>query len=170
VTPSDRSRERTLARLRDGYAGGILGTETFDDRVDVALRARTEDELAGLTLDLPAAAPWRQRLGRELRGWLRPEPGPGPEPAPPPLPAGGLLAVAELGTGELTLGRSSRSHIVLADRTVSRRHAALRRREGRWYLVDLGSTNGTWVEDRRVFDAEVRPGDEIRLGQVGLRL
>lgn len=158
---TDRTRERTLAHLRDGYACGDLGTATFDHRVDAALRAVTREELRGLTGDLPALGGRRSRLERSVRDWLRGDSGREPS---------GLLAAAELTSGRLTLGRSPRCELVLADDTVSRRHATLQLRDGRWYLVDLGSSNGTWVNDRRVFDAEVRPGDEIRLGAARLRL
>lgn len=162
--PTDRTRERTLARLREGYACGSLGTQTFDRRIDVALRAETRDELAGLTVDLPVATTgWRRAL-QSLQERLRSPAAPGA------AAAGGLLAAAEHGTGELTLGRSPRSQIVFTDDTVSRHHAVLRRRGDRWYVVDLGSSNGTWVGDRRVFDAEVRSGDDVRLGQIHLRL
>lgn len=161
MTPSDRTRERTLARLRDGYACGDLATGTFDRRVDAALRASTREEIRGLTVDLPAAeGPWR-RAERAVRDWLWPA----PERRP-----GGLLATMELSSGRLTFGRSPRCELVLADDTVSRRHATLRLRDGRWFLVDLGSSNGSWVNGRRVFDAEVVPGDEIRLGAVRFRL
>jgi hypothetical protein len=156
---SDDTRERTLARLRDGYASGELRTATFDRRVDVALRARTHEELGGLTVDLPASRGRWQRAERAVREWLWPAPEPG-----------GLLAAAGLSAGSLTLGRASTCELVLTDDSVSRRHATLRLRQGRWFLVDLNSSNGSWVNGRRVFDAEVLPGDEIRLGAVRFRL
>jgi pSer/pThr/pTyr-binding forkhead associated (FHA) protein len=50
---------------------------------------------------------------------------------------------------------------------VSRRHAFLGRGEGRWWLEDRGSRNGTYVNGRRLTGAtEVRPGDEIALGDI----
>jgi len=59
---------------------------------------------------------------------------------------------------------------VLADITVSRRHAELVLRDGRWILRDLGSSNGTWVNGRQVVEAEVRSGDLVVLGDCRLRL
>jgi pSer/pThr/pTyr-binding forkhead associated (FHA) protein len=53
---------------------------------------------------------------------------------------------------------------------VSRRHAELRAEDGRWIVRDLGSSNGTWVNGRRVMEAEVRPGDVLHLGGCRLRL
>jgi pSer/pThr/pTyr-binding forkhead associated (FHA) protein len=62
------------------------------------------------------------------------------------------------------IGRSSSCQLVLADDTVSRRHAELRIEDGRWLLRDLGSSNGTWVNGRPVVEAEVRAGDTVHLG------
>jgi hypothetical protein len=144
-----------MATLRQGYAAGSLHTETFSLRIDQALRARSEHELRGLTADLPAPSRWRRALER-LRAALA------------PAPAGLLGDPAALSRGQITLGRSSSCQLVLAEDTVSRRHAALVLRDGAWRVVDLGSSNGTWVNGRRVVEAEVRPGDELRLG--GARL
>ena len=70
-----------------------------------------------------------------------------------------------VGTAGVTLGRSSRCDIVVEDENVSRQHAELRPRGGSWVLTDLGSTNGSSVNGRRI-DAPtvVKPGDEIELG------
>jgi pSer/pThr/pTyr-binding forkhead associated (FHA) protein len=70
----------------------------------------------------------------------------------------------------MVIGRSSSCQLVLADDTVSRRHAELRIQDGRWLLRDLGSSNGTWVNGRRVVEAEVRPGDTVHLGGCQIRL
>jgi pSer/pThr/pTyr-binding forkhead associated (FHA) protein len=77
---------------------------------------------------------------------------------------------ALLEAAELTLGRSSDCELVFGDDTVSRHHARLELRDGRWFLVDLDSSNGTLVNGRRVHDVEVRPGDRIRLGAAGFTL
>ena len=157
MRPSHASRERTLAQLREGYACGALETPTFARRVDAAFAAGTETELRGLTLDLPAAT--SPRLGR-VRAVLS-------RLAPAPRPPS-LLEAAR--GGELVLGRHPACALVLDDETVSRRHAMLCRRDAGWFLRDLESSNGTWVNGRRVVDAEVRPGDEVRLGDARLRL
>jgi hypothetical protein len=69
----------------------------------------------------------------------------------------------------LTIGSGSENDIVLAEPTVSRRHVLLRRRFGRYRLIDLESTNGTFVNGRRVEKPTViARGDELRLG--GARL
>ena len=156
---SDRARERALVQLREGYAVGKLHTETLALRVEQALRAGTREELAGLTADLPAVGGALHRALSAVRCALRPE-----------RPAAGLLQAAGLSGGRLVLGRAPGCALVFSDDTVSRRHAELRREDGRWYLADLGSSNGTWVGGRRVYDAEVFPGDEVRLGESRFRL
>ncbi len=155
------TRERTLARLREGYACGEIETGTFTARVERALHAGTRHELDGLTADLPAVEGSFARAARALRGAL----GGGGAPEPE-----SLLGTAALQGGRLTLGRAPSCELVFADDTVSRRHAGLRLRDGRWFIADLGSSNGTWVNGRRVYDAEVRAGDEIRLGSAVFRL
>ena len=83
---------------------------------------------------------------------------------------GALAAGDQLAAGRIVLGRSSGCHLVLADDSVSRRHAELQVIDGRWHVRDLGSTNGTWLNGRQVGDAEVRPGDVLHLGACELRL
>ena len=68
------------------------------------------------------------------------------------------------------IGRSSGCQLVLADHTVSRRHAELFTEDGRWLLRDLDSSNGTWLNGRRIVEAEVRPGDVLHLGGCRLRV
>jgi predicted component of type VI protein secretion system len=70
-----------------------------------------------------------------------------------------------VGPGGATLGRSRQCDIVLDDQNVSRQHAEIRPRGGSWVLNDLGSTNGSCVNGRRIDGPEVlKPGDEIELG------
>ena len=65
----------------------------------------------------------------------------------------------------LVLGRDAACEIPLADAAVSRRHSSLRPQpDGRVFLVDLDSRNGTFVNGAPVRESELRPGDEIRLG------
>jgi hypothetical protein len=67
-----------------------------------------------------------------------------------------------------TIGRSPDCGVFLDDVTVSRRHAALIRRDGRWLIEDLGSLNGTFVNRRRVESAALEDGDEIQIGKYRL--
>ncbi len=151
--PSDDTRERTLRRLRGGYVSGRLDTETLQRRVECALGSPDSQEVAGLTADLPAPRrTWLERLRDRL--W-RPRT---------------LTLPPDLAGGRLVLGRAPSCALVFSDDTVSRRHAELRLRDGVWMLRDLGSSNGTWVNDRRVIEAQVGPGDEIALGHCRIRL
>jgi hypothetical protein len=67
-----------------------------------------------------------------------------------------------------TIGRSPDCGIFLDDVTVSRRHAALVQRDGRWFVEDQGSLNGTFVNRRRVESAELSDGDELQVGKYRL--
>ena len=70
----------------------------------------------------------------------------------------------------MTLGRSRQCDIVLDDPNVSRQHAEIRPRGGSWVLSDLGSTNGSCLNGRRIDRPEViKPGDEIELGTSVIR-
>ncbi|MHB8657498.1 MAG: FhaA domain-containing protein [Solirubrobacteraceae bacterium] len=65
----------------------------------------------------------------------------------------------------VTLGRSRQCEIVLDDPNISRQHAEVRPRGGSWVLTDLGSTNGSCINGRRIEGPEVlKAGDEIELG------
>jgi hypothetical protein len=70
-----------------------------------------------------------------------------------------------------SLGRDVNNSIVLEDEFVSATHAALTYRGRAWYVEDLGSTNGTYVNGSQVDGlSPVAFGDEIQVGQVRLRL
>jgi hypothetical protein len=73
-----------------------------------------------------------------------------------------------LSGSRVVLGRSREADIVLQDPNVSRRHAELRRDEGGWQVVDLGSTNGIKVNGRRVDQQPLSPGDQITIGVTDL--
>ncbi|MGI5212293.1 FHA domain-containing protein [Plantactinospora sp. CA-290183] len=68
------------------------------------------------------------------------------------------------------IGREDGADVLLDDPKVSRRHATVERVGGRVLLADTGSTNGTWLNDRRLDGrTELRDGDRIRVGHVELR-
>ncbi|HEY3505156.1 MAG TPA: FHA domain-containing protein [Actinocatenispora sp.] len=96
--------------------------------------------------------------------------------APPAEGTALLVAVRGPGTGtrypvveeQVTIGRNPGSDIRLDDVTVSRRHAALRRSGGGFSVADLGSLNGTYVNQERVESAALEDGDEIQIGKFRL--
>ena len=67
-----------------------------------------------------------------------------------------------------TAGRHPESDIFLDDITVSRKHAELRRSEGKFSVHDLGSLNGTYVNRQQVDDTQLANGDEIQIGKFKL--
>ncbi len=67
-----------------------------------------------------------------------------------------------------TLGRMSDRDIAIEDSGVSRRHAEIRRVGDTYRIVDVGSSNGTLVNDKRVGEAQLHDGDRIRLGDTTL--
>lgn len=70
-----------------------------------------------------------------------------------------------------TLGRDVNNTIVVDDQFASAEHAVLTFRGRTWYVEDVGSTNGTYVNGGRIEGvAPVGYGDEIQVGQVRFRL
>jgi hypothetical protein len=149
VRPTDDTRERTLRR---GYASGSLHTGHV-----------RRPHRPG------AARPQRARAARAH----------GRRPGRVEAPARARARQSRAGTGadRAAERRQPRPHharaLLLVPARLRRRHglpAPRRARPARrrWHVVDLGSSNGTYVNGRRVNDAEVRPGDELVLG--GARL
>ena len=65
----------------------------------------------------------------------------------------------------ITIGREAGSDIVLEDPQVSRHHARLTLQAGVYVIEDLGSTNGTFINEQRLMGARpLNPGDSLRLG------
>ena len=92
--------------------------------------------------------------------------------APPPTPGPArevvTLTVAgkrhEITEKSVVVGRSREADIRISDVNSSRRHAELRQEGGTFWIVDLGSTNGTSVNGKRVDRQRLRDGDRIEIG------
>ncbi len=166
---SDVERDRALKVLRVGAAMGRLSHDTFIRRMELALAARRSDELAVLTADLPSENRFSRALFgtveavsgftiRLRRAWQAER-----------LPK---LLLPHPGTARaLRIGRDPASGLRLTHDSVSRVHAELSRQGGLWILRDLGSTNGTTVNGRRVIGAAVvREGDQVAFGRMAFRL
>jgi pSer/pThr/pTyr-binding forkhead associated (FHA) protein len=71
----------------------------------------------------------------------------------------------------ITMGRAATCDLALADTYVSNVHARIFMKDGAWWLEDLGSTNGTYMNRAKVaVPTPVGPGDQIRLGKATLEL
>src|SRR4051794_30648789 len=76
-----------------------------------------------------------------------------------------------LTNGVTTLGRHNDCQIRIKSSQVSRRHCELVEKKGTLLVKDLGSSNGTYVNGKRVRGEQaLKPGDELTLGQVKLRV
>ena len=73
-----------------------------------------------------------------------------------------------LDTDVVTLGRHPESDIFLDDVTVSRRHAEVRREGARYWVRDVGSLNGTYLNRELTDDGELHDGDELQVGKFKL--
>lgn len=69
-----------------------------------------------------------------------------------------------------TVGRAARADFIVDAALVSRLHCRLEADDQRLEVVDLSSTNGTYVNDQRVARATLSPGDRLRVGRVELRI
>ncbi len=74
----------------------------------------------------------------------------------------------QLPPGRVRLGRGTENQVVLDDSRVSRQHAEIFLRGSEWYLRDLGSTNGTYVNGYGIRERALESGDRVSLGGVEL--
>jgi transcriptional regulator with GAF, ATPase, and Fis domain len=75
-----------------------------------------------------------------------------------------------VGTHPVILGSGTETDLVLVDRSISRRHAKLFRQGDVVIIEDLGSTNGTFFKDVRVGQVHLPLGQEVRFGQIRVKL
>ncbi len=75
--------------------------------------------------------------------------------------------------GKLVIGRDSSCDIVLGNKLVSKRHALIQKIKDDFFITDLKSTNGTFVNKERVPEGKyvkLEPGDKIKIGKTLLAL
>lgn len=72
----------------------------------------------------------------------------------------------EVGDKPITIGRSPEADVVILDEKASRIHCGIRLWDGDFYIKDLKSRNGTYVNGERVEVAKLKPGDRIQVGSV----
>jgi hypothetical protein len=163
---SAAERDWAVRRLRRGHEEDRISLDTFSSRVETVYATESRSELVDLVSDLPDdrfgaraiadAVSWLSLSAARVRSaWQQPR-----------MPILVLPA-----TEAIVLGRSRRCDCVFSEPSVSRTHASLRYVRGRWWLRDLGSLNGTYVNGSRLVDElEVRPGDEVAFGATTYRL
>jgi pSer/pThr/pTyr-binding forkhead associated (FHA) protein len=121
-----------------------------------------------------------------MPAWQPPPPAAPPAPpdaplvgGPTPLRTGSASRQAELtiesgpdaghthraGDSALRLGRSPDNDLILRDPATSGHHARVERRGEQFWIVDLGSTNGTLVNGEPIQEKELNHGDRITVGQ-----
>jgi hypothetical protein len=97
-----------------------------------------------------------------------------PLPGPPEGATGAELAIEsgpdtgqtfKVGSGPARIGRSPDNDLILRDPATSGHHARLERRGSQFFIVDLGSTNGTLVNGEPVQEKELKHNDRITVGQ-----
>jgi hypothetical protein len=119
--------------------------------------------------DLPIEAPAQTMVYRPAPvPVVVPEPVPEPEPEP-----AATLTVTGGGTHTITspkvvIGRSRDCELRIADLNASRKHAEVRHEGGAYWVVDLGSMNGTLVNGRRIEKERLEDGDKITLGSTDI--
>jgi hypothetical protein len=95
--------------------------------------------------------PEGQASGMQLLGWIVPLQGP---------QRGELFTLSPA----TTIGTAPDCHVVLHDKFMSSKHAEIKAEGGVWVLKDLGSTNGTYVNDKRVDKHELVDNDFVKFG------
>jgi pSer/pThr/pTyr-binding forkhead associated (FHA) protein len=78
--------------------------------------------------------------------------------------------VCELHTDRTTVGRVEDNTFQIADPSVSSHHCEVQLRGSEIFIRDLNSTNGTFINDARVTESVLKPGQTLKLGQVELKL
>ncbi len=110
--------------------------------------------------------------------------GPGQVPAPETANSVGRLLVTDVGTATtvqpgvifelapvMPVGRKPGNAILLDDEFVSSEHALMALRDGHWWLSDVASTNGTYLNGLRIVSpTRVNWGDQVGIGGVKMRL
>ncbi|WP_329024453.1 DUF1707 and FHA domain-containing protein [Streptomyces sp. NBC_00690] len=168
VRLSDAERDRVVGVLREGAAQGKLSHDTFLRRMELALVAHRPEDLKALTADLGAEGRLSHRVVGAVSGvsafFVRLRRAWHTEKLPP-------LLFPEPGPYPLRIGRDPGNGLRLSHESVSRSHAELILNNSVWLLRDLGSTNGTTVNGRRVTGAvPVRDGDMVGFGHMCFRL
>jgi len=84
--------------------------------------------------------------------------------------AGNFAQNFTLDRSQFSLGRANGNDIVIPDSTVSGKHATITQEDGNFYITDIGSTNGTFINNTRIQGKHIiKFGDNIRMGAAQLK-
>ena len=170
------ARVQTAQPIRHG---DVLGIDTDEFRLDVhGALPSPHGEPSGMT-DLVGGLPEADPLGLGATHRLTAR---GPVVTPPLAAPTQALAVLEVSRGPLAgksfrierpvcaIGRGDHNEVRLNDASVSSSHASLLLKRGTWYVVDLQSANGTYVDGYRVATERALPdGGTLRVGDVVMK-
>ncbi|MBV8344114.1 MAG: DUF3662 domain-containing protein, partial [Candidatus Eremiobacteraeota bacterium] len=157
VSPDDFERlsehreylERAWAELLRNLAARV-GIAFDDGEAHVTMAARARIPLGAIAIEVGGAARSTEQYRlRMLKG----------------VPPDGVYSIR----GKTRIGRNEESEIVLVDPSVSRAHAVVEIAEGEPVVRDVGSTNGTYLNGRRVRWHLLRDGDELLFGDTKMR-
>ena len=102
---------------------------------------------------------------------MQPDPGLPPGPSAVVVYADGEKPRTVKMAASMVVGRAPECELLLADTYVSQQHARIFGKNGSWYVEDLGSTNGTFVNEQKLAaPAMVQPGDRVRVGTTVMEL
>jgi len=133
--------------LEYAYAGKSPEPVTIQAYYDVRVTAAEDAEL-----------PWPEWPGGIVEYFLR------PRPELVFLAGGESVEKKAIGKSRFTLGRNQDCDLVVNDTVASREHATIREGQGKFFLEDLKSRNGTLVNGKRISAVALSDGDEIRIG------
>lgn len=150
---SELATERNFTMLE--HPKVIMGEDTAVPRRTIQVVAETGQQNKDGTQVMSTTAHMQVVPQAQRRALLLLETPDGPHPIP-------------LESTLLTLGRGLNNDIILEDTRVSRHHAQLRYKTRRFWVTDLNSTNGTYINGERISEADLRNGDVLSLG--GLEL
>lgn len=81
---------------------------------------------------------------------------------------GAVLATYETGNEKISVGRNPKNDIHIDNLAVSGSHAVIKKVMNTYFIEDLGSTNGTFVNEKKIGKYELLDGDEVIIGKHGL--
>ncbi|MCB0357903.1 MAG: FHA domain-containing protein, partial [Bdellovibrionales bacterium] len=78
--------------------------------------------------------------------------------------SGELVEVKQFDTEQIVIGRSGDAQLTIDDSSISPLHCVIENREGKYFVSDLGSETGTYINNEKVLEVELQSGQELQLG------